>query len=274
MQVAPLELRGAWAFVERNFQATKRYWGWEVVFLVYSVVNVLAVTYIAPGAQALTGVATTTEFMVLYLLIGTLVWTYLNGVFDSVAYMVSWERWEGTIEYTFMAPIRMITMLFGSSAFSIVYGALRTAIVAGASLLFFDLDLGRADLGTAAVFVALGSVGLLGVGIMASSLPLLFLERGTQMVVVVQAILLLISGIYYPIEVLPDWLEPFSRISPATYILQGIRAALLDGTPLSELGGLIWPLLVISILSIPLGIVVFQGSVNYAKRTGRLKRSG
>ncbi len=161
----PLML-GAWAFVERNFRASRRYWGWEVAWLAYSVVTVLAVTYIAPGMQALTGApASDINFLTIYLLIGTLVWAFLADVFDSTAFMVGWERWEGTIEYTFMAPIRLATMLLGSSVFSVGYAALRSIVVFAIAMLFFKIDLGDANILTAVIFLATGSVGFLGVGI-------------------------------------------------------------------------------------------------------------
>ena len=212
--------------------------------------------------------------MIIYLLVGTLVWTYLNGVFDAVAFMISWERWEGTIEYTFMAPIRLVTMLGGSALFAVVYGLVRTVIVILVVSLFFKLNVANADFLTAIIFVMLGSVGFLGIGIMAAALPLIFLERGTQMTIVVQALLLLISGIYYPISILPDWLQPLSWISPATYILEGIRGAMLEGKSVFDLSGELWRLLAVSVVSLPLGVWVFQKSVDFAKRTGRLKRYG
>ena len=41
------------------------------------------------------------------------------------------------------------------------------------------------------------------------------------MTFVISSILLLVSGVYYPISVLPDWMEPLATISPATYVLAG-----------------------------------------------------
>ena len=49
------ELGGSFAFVERNFRSVRRYWGWEVVFLVYAIVNALTVVYIAPGGATMAG---------------------------------------------------------------------------------------------------------------------------------------------------------------------------------------------------------------------------
>ena len=68
-----------------------------------------------------------------------------------------------------------------------------------------------------------------------------------------------------------QWL---SMISPATYALRGIRAAILDGAGVTELWGDIWPLIVIGIVAIPLGLAVFRRGERYAKRHGKLKRSG
>ncbi len=41
----------AWAFVERQTNLWKRYWAWECVWLVYGVVNTLAITFIAKQAE-------------------------------------------------------------------------------------------------------------------------------------------------------------------------------------------------------------------------------
>ena len=65
-----------------------------------------------------------------------------------------------------------------------------------------------------------------------------------------------------------------AKLSPATYALEGAREAILDGAPLSAMWDEIWPLLVIGAVSIPLGLWVFSRGELYAKRHGKLKRSG
>ena len=98
MSLMTRELKASYAFVERNFNLTKRYWGWEVAFLVYAVAGALAVSLIGKdqGDQSL----------ILKLVIGAIFWNYLSVVFSLIAETVQWERWEGTLEYTFMAPVR------------------------------------------------------------------------------------------------------------------------------------------------------------------------
>jgi ABC-2 type transport system permease protein len=91
---------------------------------------------------------------------------------------------------------------------------------------------------------------------------------------VIIALLLLISGVYYPVSVLPAWLRFFAQYSPATYVLEGTRAALLNGTPTVALWEFVLPLIVMGIISIPIGLWLFRMAEQYAKRTGKLKRNG
>ena len=268
------ELRASYAFVERNFNLVRRYWGWEFVWLAYSIASTLSITYIGAGMEAISGVAVDTDYLILYLLIGTMVWRFLAIVFDNISEMIAWERWEGTIEYTFMAPITRSTQMMGQTIFSILYSFLFTAAILGVVAPFFQLDLSGANLWGATVMLLAGSLSFVGLGIVASVLPLLFPERGAQMTNVIQAIFLLISGVYYPIEVLPAWLQPLARISPATFVLEGMRATILEGAPTCSLWPYLWPLVVAGIVAIPLGLWVFRQGERYAKRTGKLKRNG
>jgi ABC-2 type transport system permease protein len=104
-----------------------------------------------------------------------------------------------------------------------------TAVILVVVTLFFHLDLGGANLLGGALVLLAGSLSLIGVGIMVAVLPMLFTERGAQMTYVVQAVLPLISGVYYPVDVLPDWLQPVAHLSPTTYVLEGMRLSLLGG---------------------------------------------
>ena len=98
------QMRASYAFIERNFNLVRRYWGWEVVWLAYTIANALAVAFIGVGAGAITGQEVNTDYFVLYLVIGTLVWHFLSVVFDNLSEVIAWERWEGTIEYTLWRP--------------------------------------------------------------------------------------------------------------------------------------------------------------------------
>src|SRR5438552_11516415 len=86
----------AYAFVERQINLWKRYWAWELVWLVYGVVNTLAITFIATEAGRTGAIGPAkVEQLTLFLLVGTLMWAYLAAVLDDMSLVIMWERWEG-----------------------------------------------------------------------------------------------------------------------------------------------------------------------------------
>jgi len=266
MTVLTNELRASYAFVERNFNLTKRYWGWEMAFLVYSVAGALSVTLI--------GQEQNNSELILSLLIGATFWNYLSVVFSIIGEQISWERWEGTLEYTMMAPVRRVSQLFGATIFAILWGLIHTTVVLIVLIFFFDVDLSQANFASAAALMIVGSFSIIGIGMMAAALPLLWVERGDQMVFVINSLLLLVSGVYYSVTILPQWMQVIAAFSPATYILDGVRQALIDGAPITSLLGHLAILAVMAFIFIPLGIFVFGWAERYAKRTGKLKRVG
>jgi ABC-2 type transport system permease protein len=277
MSTATYQIRASFAFVERNFNLIKRYWSWEMVWLIYSTAESLSVSFIGLGMGEIGGnanVKVNTAYLVLYLLIGNLVWRFLSQIFYWITDLINIERWEGTIEYTLMAPIRRLTHMAGQTIFSVVYSLIFTGVILIATALVFKIDLRSANLLGGLLMLLAGSFSFIGIGIMASVFPLLFPERGAQMTHVFIALLLLVSGVYYPVDVLPGVLKQIAVFSPATYVLTGTRHAVLEGMPTYQLWPYVWPVLIMGALLIPAGLWVFGQGERYAKRTGKLHRNG
>jgi len=263
------ELIGLYGVVERNLYLTKRYFLWDLAFLLWTIANTLTIVFIARGV----GLPPAKENeLATALLVGGVIWAFLGIIFEIVTETVAWERWEGTIEYTFMAPVSRPVHLIGMGVYAVLYGLVRAAAVFVAVVAFIDLHVPNANYASALSLLAIASVSFIGVGMMTAVLPLISPEKGTQLGFVAQGLMLVVSGVYYPVTVLPEWMQWISKISPATYALRGCRAAILDGTGLRWAD--VWPLLVIGVFSIPIGLMVFKSGERYAKKTGKLKRSG
>ena len=267
------ELIGLSGVFERNVYLVRRYIWWDVAFFVWTIANTLTIVFIGEGVEA-TGGNIDVQRVTTQLLVGAVVWAYLGVIFEILTETVAWERWEGTIEYTFMAPLSRPVHLFGMGLFAIVYGIIRAILLFGVVALFFDLNLSSADYLAAIVVLLVASVSFIGIGMMTAVLPLISPEKGTQLGFMAQGILLVISGVYYPVSVLPEWMQFLSVFSPATYALDGLRDAIIEGDGLSEMGDELWPLVLIGAVTIPLGLWVFRRGEIYAKRHGKLKRSG
>jgi ABC-2 type transport system permease protein len=263
------ELTGLGGVVERNWYLVKRYIWWELAFFLWTAANTLTIVFIAKGV----GVSAEVEnALATKLLIGAVIWSYLGIVFEILTETVAWERWEGTIEYTFMAPLSRPVHLIGMGVFAIAYGIVRATMLFAVMVAFFGLSLPDANFAAALALLAVASVSFIGIGMTTAVLPLISPEKGTQLGFIAQGMLLVVSGVYYSVEVLPEWMQWLSKLSPATYALRGIRASILEGSGVAWAD--LWPLIVIGTVSIPLGLAVFGAGERYAKRHGKLKRSG
>ena len=267
------ELIGLGGVVERNWYLVKRYAWWEIAFFAWTVANSLTIVFIAKGIEA-TGGHVDINRLTTILLIGAVVWSYLGIVFEILVETVAWERWEGTIEYTFMAPLSRPVHLIGMGIFAVLYGIVRASLVFGAIAAMFHLHMPRANFVTAIVIVGIASVSFIGIGMMTAVLPLISPEKGTQFGFIGQGLMLVVSGVYYPVSVLPAFMQWIAKVSPANYALRGMRNAILDGAGVGAVWGDIWPLLVIGVVAVPLGLEIFRRGEIYAKRHGKLKRSG
>ena len=267
--VVRLELIGLAGVVERNLYLVKRYIWWDVAFMLWTIANTLTIVFIARGVNV--PPAEQNELATKFL-IGGVIWAFLGIIFEIVTETVAWERWEGTIEYTFMAPVSRPVHLFGMGFFAVLYGIVRAAILFVAVVAFIGIHLTEPNYPAALALLGIASISFIGIGMMTAVLPLISPEKGTQLGFIAQGLMLVVSGVYYEVTVLPDWMQWIAKISPATYALRGIRASILDGAGLAWAD--VWPLLVIGVVSIPLGLFVFRTGERYAKRHGKLKRSG
>jgi ABC-2 type transport system permease protein len=270
------ELNALFGFAERQMHVVKRYWLWEIVWLFYSLVSVLSIGFLASGLGSLgaQGASFDLRRAQLYLLVGALLWGYLSLVFMEAAYAISWERWEGTIEYTFMAPVKRITHLIGICLFAIGYGLARTFVVLLVATAMFRLDFSHANIPAALAVLAASTLPLIGLSVLTSVLPLLSPQKGEQMSIALQGFLLLVSGVYYPLTVLPVPMQVAGAASPLTYALAGIRRSLLEGVDVAGELPVIAVLIGMGAVLIPVSFVVFGWAENRAKRLGLLKRSG
>jgi ABC-2 type transport system permease protein len=266
-----------WAFVYRDYHMNRRYFSWIVVFWVYAIISSATI--------ALIGVAAGDNMLTLKLVLGALMWSFLSTMFNEIASTIAYERWEGTLEYTFMAPVSRLVHLAGVNISAIGYSIVRTIIVLGGLLLLVPMKLSGGNLPGVLAVLLVGSLAFMGLGLMAAVLPLMSPEKGEQATNIFQSVLLLISGVYYPVAVLPGWLQPLAAVSPATYALSACRKLMgienpastpghLVGAPLTAVLPELGMLLLMGVLLIPLGLLVFGAAERWVKRTGKLKRTG
>lgn len=268
------EVRATRAFLGLHWDLTVRYFAWDLVWLVYHLIAAFTVGYIGVASGATPDYVPQGQSFTAYLLLGAVMWSYLSVIFFIVADTIALERWEGTLEYTFMAPVHRFTHLTGVALVGLIYSIVRTVLMIIILWWAFGLTFTKVNLLACVVALAVGSLAMIGLSLCAAVMPLLSPEKGSQANHILSAVLLLASGVYYPITALPEWIRWLAFINPAYWMLQAQRKALLAGEPLSAIWGDIGALLLTGLLYVPLGYLLFSWAERYAKRTGLLKRSG
>src|SRR5205823_11200875 len=123
--------------------------------------------------------------------------------------------------------------------YAVIYGFLRAGILFVAVVAFIGIHLPHPNFAAALALLSIASVSFIGIGMMTAVLPLISPEKGTQLGFIAQGMMLVVSGVYYSVSVLPHWMQWLAKISPATYALRGDRASILFGAGLAWAN--VWP---------------------------------
>jgi ABC-2 type transport system permease protein len=108
-----------------------------------------------------------------------------------------------------------------------------------------------------------------GFGLFSASYSLLF-KRGNPVKWLFLGVAGLVSGIMYPVSVLPTALQRISRLVPVTYSLAGMRVALLQNASVAMLWPTIVHLLLFALVLLPSSLAVFGWALRRTKVTGTL----
>ncbi len=179
------------------------------------------------------------------------------------------EQLMGTLESLLTTPTSSQTIQVGSILFDLIFIPLRMCLLLLMLGLVFGLGLDIGGVPEALVLLVFFMPFVWGLGILAAAITLTF-RRGAGMVGLAIAGLTLISGLYFPIALLPNWLETVSAANPLTIAASGLRDALLGNTGWDSIGGDILILLPLSIVSILVGAFAFKLALSRERRLGTL----
>lgn len=174
---------------------------------------------------------------------------------------------SGTLEPILLAPTSALTITLASALFRIVLalGRVVTYLVFGFVVLGLWPELNVVTITLVALAALLSFMAL---GVLSSAFIIVY-KQGDPILVAYGALTALISGIFFPLDVLPGWIQSLSLLLPLSHALAGIRAG-LDGAAPTAVGGSIGILLGIAALTLPLSVVVFGWAVDHARREGSL----
>lgn len=179
------------------------------------------------------------------------------------------EQLMGTLESLLSTPTSAATIQLGSVTYDLVYVPIRTAIFLLAISLAFGLHFDVAGLGPALAILVAFIPFVWGVGVSSAATVLTF-RRGSGIVSLAVVGLTLISGVYFPIDLLPDWAGRLADVNPIALAIDGMRESLLGDAGWDEALPVAGVLAAMGAASLAIGFAAFRAAMNRERRLGTL----
>ena len=204
-----------------------------------------------------------------FVLVGIAFMRYQGVAMGTFAGTIRSGQMMGTLEAMLVTPTPLSTILVSSSLWSFAFTSIQVLIYLLMGVVLFGVDMGKVTLLAAVVIQTLTIVAFSGIGILSASFAMVF-KRGDPIAFLFGSVSTLLGGVFYPITVLPGWLQPISYLLPLTYSLRAMRHAILRGDSLYELAPEVITLAVFAGILLPLSFLVFRYAVRRAKMEGSL----
>ncbi len=205
----------------------------------------------------------------MFVLVGTFALSTVQVCQLDVAYAALFDMWSKSIKHQLVAPIRPWHLVLGSWLMGLVRGTVVFALQAAVSHWAFGVNVLAHGAGPAAALLAGLLLSAAGVGLLVSTLLMLFGLRAEVSAWSGVSLVLLLCGVYYPVSILPAPLQVVAAGVPLTHFLEAFRAHLgyapVFTAPLVRGYGL-------AVLYVAGGYALFAWAIHRARRTGMLLR--
>jgi len=207
-----------------------------------------------------------------YSLVGFVFFDYLNAALDTFDRGLQEARDTGTLEPLLVTQVSLPVMLVGSAFYPFAATTLRIGVYLGWAAAFFDFPLRAANWLAVIAVLAATLLAFSGLGVLSASYLLLF-KRGNPGKWFILGVSGIVSGMLFPVGILPPWLQAIAHLNPVTYALDAMRGALLDGASVVSIGRPLLILLAFAALLLPLSVHAFTWVLRRTKVTGTLTHS-
>jgi len=191
-----------------------------------------------------------------------------NTVF-SVVNITSHDKWDGTLPLVLATPANRLPLFIGRAMVHVFDGMLSVVISFAFAAFIFGVDFGQANTLALTLTVLLTALTMAGFGLLIGGLsfyyrePLIFAN-------IFLFTLLIFCGVNFPVQDLPQFVQPFSYAIPLTYGVSAARSA-IAGATLLDIAPLLGQQLIVGLVSIVLGYAFFRSFENIARKTGRIE---
>jgi ABC-2 type transport system permease protein len=204
-----------------------------------------------------------------FVLIGIAFSGYLSAGLRSFSDALRNEQVMGTLEMILLTPTRLSTMLISQTLWKFLQATMNIFLYLIIGILFLQVNLEMKGMFAAFIILILTVTSSGSLGIIAAAFIMIF-KKGDPITWLFITASSLLGGVFYPITVLPEFLQKLAVLLPITHSLKGLRGALLAGHSYIDLSVHMGALVLFTIIFMPLGILTFAYAVKRAKKEGSL----
>ena len=204
-----------------------------------------------------------------FVLIGLAFSGYFGVGLNSFSANLREAQTTGTLEAMLMTPTRLSTVIMSSSIYDYGFVTFQVFVYLALGGLLFGVQLDKGNTPAALIVLVLTIIAMTSLGIIAASF-IMVLKRGDPVTLLISSLAVLLGGVYYPIQLMPQWLQHLSRLLPITYSLDAMRRTLLADASFQDVMPDIIALAIFGIVLVPVSLLVFRYAVHRAKVDGSL----
>jgi ABC-2 type transport system permease protein len=259
------------AFIRRELSALGGYRAAFFIRMLGLVVAVASLVFLSRfvGAAANPHLAAYGSNYLGFMVLGVLAAEFQQVGVSGLAQRIRMAQMMGTLEAEIATPAPPWMVLGAPPMYEFGAAALRSAVYLVAATVVLGLDLGVANWLTVALAVPLVIAAFSGLGLLAAGTTML-VRRMNPVAMVIGSLSFFLSGVLYPVTVLPDWLRAVGRLLPLTHTLAVLRGALLVGASPAALADSFVALMIFAGVLAPLGAAVFAFALRRARSDGSL----
>ncbi|HEY3274765.1 MAG TPA: ABC transporter permease [Methanocella sp.] len=187
---------------------------------------------------------------------GLLMMIVMMGAMTGIPRAIAHEKEIGTFDGIMAAPVNEISIIIGKTLAQTVRGFIQGIIVMIMAILIFGVSVQGSLLVTAAVLL-LGIFSFIGLGILLTSLSNNE-ETATILMTVLQFPMMFLTGIFFPIQQMPWFMQYVSQILPLTYAVTAMRKVMIMGAGLQDIVPEVAILVVFGAIMLAIAIPVFR----------------
>jgi ABC-2 type transport system permease protein len=204
-----------------------------------------------------------------FVMIGVLITSVSGLLLQRVSTAIRQEQMIGTLEPLLTSPVSPTTVQAGSIAFDLLFIPIRMAGLLLAVALTLGLGYHASGIAPSLLLLVVFLPFVWGLGLVTAATILTF-RRGTGVLGVTMSVLGLVSGAFFPLTLLPDWLARLAAGNPVAIVMEATRGALIGGTGWDGVAGDLLILVPVSCAALFAGVSAFRAALAREHRRGTL----